>query len=156
MQTAKSAEVQATYKDIKQTLGILPTFLKNYPEGSISGAWLDFKGLQLNATSVLPGKIKELIGLAVAAQIPCQYCTLLHTEAAKLNKANALSFSSKELIEAFKEVSNFSKEDKLRDLEFPIIKNMYGNIDKVLLQLGIESHDFSPEDASAEMFRKLL
>ena len=90
MQTAKSAEVQATYKDIKQTLGILPTFLKNYPEGSISGAWLDFKGLQLNATSVLPGKIKELIGLAVAAQIPCQYCTLLHTEAAKLNKANAL------------------------------------------------------------------
>jgi hypothetical protein len=84
------------------------------------------------------------------------YSLITTLEHKQLNKANALSFSSKELIEAFKEVSNFSKEDKLRDLEFPIIKNMYGNIDKVLLQLGIESHDFSPEEASAKMFKKLL
>ena len=46
----------------------------------------------------------------------------------QLNKASALNFSSKELIEAFKELSNFSKEDKLLELDFPIIKNMYDNI----------------------------
>ena len=84
------------------------------------------------------------------------YSLITTLEHKQLNKASALNFSSKELIEAFKELSNFSKEDKLRELDFPIIKNMYDNIDKVLLQLGIESHDFSPEDASAEMFRKLL
>jgi hypothetical protein len=84
------------------------------------------------------------------------YSLITTLEHKQLNKANALSFSSKELIEAFKELSSFSKEDKLRELEFPIIKNMYGNVDKVLLQLGIESRDFSPEDASARMFKKLL
>jgi hypothetical protein len=84
------------------------------------------------------------------------YSLITTLEHKQLNKASALNFSSKELIEAFKELSNFSKEDKLRELDFPIIKNMYDNVDKVLLQLGIESHDFSPEDASAEMFKKLL
>lgn len=84
------------------------------------------------------------------------YSLITTLEHRKLNKANALSFSSKELAEAFKEVSNFSKEDKLRELDFPVIKNIYNNIDKVLLQLGIESHDFSPEEASAKMIKKLL
>jgi hypothetical protein len=84
------------------------------------------------------------------------YSLITALEHKQLNKANALRFSSKELIEAFKEVSNFSKEEKLRELEFPIIKNMYGNVDKVLTQLGIESYDFSPEEASAQMFKKLL
>jgi AhpD family alkylhydroperoxidase len=31
---------------------------------------------------------KELMGLAVASQIPCQYCIYFHTEAAKLNGAS--------------------------------------------------------------------
>ncbi len=39
------------------------------------------------ACFALSGKTKELIGLAVAAQIPCQYCIAFHTEAAKLNGA---------------------------------------------------------------------
>ena len=33
------------------------------------------------------GLEKELIGLAVAAQIPCSYCIYFHTEAARLNGA---------------------------------------------------------------------
>ena len=32
-------------------------------------------------------KNKELIGLAVAAQIPCTYCVYFHTEVAKANGA---------------------------------------------------------------------
>lgn len=90
LQTPVTAEVQATYKDIKDTLGIVPSFLKDYPEESISGAWLDMKGVQLNSTSMLPGKYKELIGLAISAQIPCHYCTHFHTEASKLHKTTAL------------------------------------------------------------------
>ena len=47
------------------------------------------KGLQLNPNTALPGRTKELIGLAVAAQVPCRYCIVAHTEFAKLNGASA-------------------------------------------------------------------
>ncbi len=93
MQTTTTIETKATYKDIKRTFGILPTFLRKYPEAGISGAWLDMKGLQLNPMSTLPGKYKELIGLAIAAQVPCRFCAYFHTEAAKLNKATPLEIN---------------------------------------------------------------
>lgn len=79
---------QETYKDIKKTLGTVPTFMKDYPTSGIEGAWEEMKGTQLNAESAIPGKYKELIGLAVASQIPCTYCSYFHTQmAVKLNKA---------------------------------------------------------------------
>jgi AhpD family alkylhydroperoxidase len=37
----------------------------------------------MNPTGALDGKTKQLIGLAVAAQIPCTYCVYAHTKAAK-------------------------------------------------------------------------
>lgn len=86
--TSTNADAKATYEDIKQTLGSVPTFLKDFPQEGISGAWMDMKGIQLNTATAIPGKYKELIGLAVAAQVPCRYCTYFHTEAAKLNKAS--------------------------------------------------------------------
>lgn len=82
-----SKEAEDTYKDIKATLGSVPSFMKAVPEEAISGAWGDMKGVELNSKTALSGKYKELIGLAVAAQIPCQYCVYFHTQAAKLNKA---------------------------------------------------------------------
>ena len=51
------------------------------------GAWNHMKELEMNPNTAITLKNKELIGLAVAAQIPCRYCTLYHTEAAKLNGA---------------------------------------------------------------------
>ena len=46
------------------------------------------KAVQLNPDTKLSPTEKELIGLAVAAQIPCDYCVHFHTEAAKLNGAS--------------------------------------------------------------------
>ena len=43
--------------------------------------------MQLNPDTALDGKTKELMGLAVAAQIPCSYCVYFHTAAAKANGA---------------------------------------------------------------------
>jgi AhpD family alkylhydroperoxidase len=40
----------------------------------------------------LSGKEKELIGRAVAAQIPCSDCIYFHTAAAKLNGATDTEF----------------------------------------------------------------
>lgn len=85
---AAGTTAEATYKDIKETLGSVPTFMKRFPEAAITGAWQDMKGLQLSTATAIPGKYKELIGLAVAAQVPCRYCLYFHGQAAKLNKAN--------------------------------------------------------------------
>lgn len=77
-----------TYQDIEATLGAVPSFFTLFPESGIAGAWSEFKGIQLNPGSALSGKEKELIGLAVAAQIPCEYCIYFHTKAAMLNGAS--------------------------------------------------------------------
>ena len=85
--SAEDGSAQATYADIERTLGSVPGFFKLFPEVGIAGAWAEFKMVQLNPGTQLNGKTKELIGLAVAAQIPCQYCVYFHTAAAKLNGA---------------------------------------------------------------------
>jgi AhpD family alkylhydroperoxidase len=84
---AQDASAQATYRDIEQTLGSVPTFFKTFPEAGIAGAWAEFKSVQLNPGTALNGKTKELIGLAIAAQIPCHYCVYFHTAAARANGA---------------------------------------------------------------------
>ncbi len=85
---AAAQDAQATYRDIEQTLGSVPAFFKQMPASAIGGAWAEMKGFQLNPQTALSGKTKELIGLAVAAQIPCQYCIYFHTAAAKANGAS--------------------------------------------------------------------
>jgi len=86
--SAEDQAAQTTYRDIEQTLGSVPTFFKMFPEIGIAGAWAEFKSVQLNPKTKLDGKVKELLGLAVAAQIPCHYCIYFHTAAAKLNGAS--------------------------------------------------------------------
>src|SRR5215510_14621182 len=84
---AEVSAAQSTYRDIEQTLGSVPSFFMAFPESGIAGAWGEFKSVQLNPKTKLDGKTKELMGLAIAAQIPCQYCVYFHTAAAKANGA---------------------------------------------------------------------
>ena len=84
---ASAQDAPATYRDIEATLGRVPTFFTLFPESGIAGAWAEFKTIQLNPKTALSGKEKELIGLAVSAQIPCTYCVYFHTAAAKANGA---------------------------------------------------------------------
>src|SRR5882757_4683898 len=80
-----STDVQAAHADIQKTLGFVPRFLSAMPDEAAPGLWQEMKTLQLNPGTALPGRVKELIGLAVAAQIPCRYCIAAHTEFARLN-----------------------------------------------------------------------
>ena len=84
---AEDASATAAYNDIQATLGMVPGFFKVFPQSGIAGAWAEFKTIQLNPDTKLNGKTKELIGLAVAAKIPCTYCIYFHTAAAKANGA---------------------------------------------------------------------
>jgi AhpD family alkylhydroperoxidase len=84
---APTSTAQAARNDIQKTLGFVPQFFLKFPDGALPGAWEEMKTLQLNPSTALPGKTKELVGLAVAAQVPCRYCISAHTEFAKLNGA---------------------------------------------------------------------
>lgn len=84
----EDASATAAYKDIQATLGTVPDMFKTLPDVAVAGAWAEIKGVQLNPNTALNGKTKELMGLAVASQIPCQYCIYFHTLAAKANGAS--------------------------------------------------------------------
>jgi AhpD family alkylhydroperoxidase len=86
-------EADAARADVQKTFGFVPGFFKLVPDLAFPGAWMDFKGLLLNPSTALPPKMKELVGLAVAAQIPCEYCVYAHTEFAKLNGATDAEIS---------------------------------------------------------------
>jgi len=77
-----SPEYTKAIKEIKETFGVVPTMFEVFPKYALSGAWENFKQLS-SPNSKIPAKYRELLQLAVAAQIPCQYCIYFHTSAAK-------------------------------------------------------------------------
>jgi AhpD family alkylhydroperoxidase len=84
---APSSQVAAVHADITKTFGFVPDFFKSVPETLLASWWQGLTTFQLNPNTKLDGKTKELIGLAVSAQVPCEYCIVFHTEAARLNGA---------------------------------------------------------------------
>lgn len=75
--------IQDTYREIEQTLGLVPEWIKQMPESGASGFWGIARDFWLADTKI-PNKYKELIGLAVSGATRCKYCALFHTEAARL------------------------------------------------------------------------
>jgi AhpD family alkylhydroperoxidase len=69
-------------EEIKETFGDIPSFFEAYPKHALPGVWEYFKELSSPET-VIPPKYKQLMQLAVAAQIPCDYCVYYHTASAK-------------------------------------------------------------------------
>ncbi|MCA0045372.1 carboxymuconolactone decarboxylase family protein [Mesorhizobium sp. B283B1A] len=67
-------DYDVTIKDIQSTMGGVPSFVKQFPKAGLPGAWAEVKAIELSDKTALPPKIKSLISLAVAAQIPCNYC----------------------------------------------------------------------------------
>ena len=68
---------------MEETLGLVPSFFKIVPDSTLEQDWQAFKNIQL-AEGVVPNKYKELVGLGISAVSKCRYCTLFHTEVAKM------------------------------------------------------------------------
>lgn len=81
--TARADDYDAAVKDIQTTMGGVPSFVKQFPKAGLPGAWAEVKAIELSDKTALPPKVKSLISLAVAAQIPCSYCIWSDTENAK-------------------------------------------------------------------------
>ena len=88
-------DAKSALKDIEQSFGFVPEFMKTIPAEVLPGAWLGMRDVEMNPGTALSGKHKTLISLAVASQIPCRYCVIADTEFARLEGA-----SDKEIHEA--------------------------------------------------------
>jgi AhpD family alkylhydroperoxidase len=65
-----------------------PKFYKDtYPEHALKSR-LEAEGVLMGKDAAIDAKTRELIALAVAAQIPCQYCIYVHTKNARANGAS--------------------------------------------------------------------
>lgn len=83
-----------------------PKFMKDtFPEQALGAAWQEAMAIG-NPNGALDTKTKELIGLAVAAQIPCTYCIYYHTQAAR--HAGATDAQIKEAIASAAETRKWS------------------------------------------------
>jgi len=82
-------------KDVETTFGGVPTFVTKIAKSALPGFWTLEKGLELSETTALDAKTKALISLAVASQIPCQYCVWADT-----NTLKQLGASDEEIAEA--------------------------------------------------------
>lgn len=74
---------QEVYKQIEETLGVVPTMFKSIPDSALELEWKLFKQVQLDE-SAIPNKYRELIGLAISGVTKCRYCAFYHTEVARL------------------------------------------------------------------------
>lgn len=78
-----------------------PQFLKDItPPSDISASWEEMRAI-MNPKGDLDSKTKELIGLGVAAQIPCVYCIYAHTVGAKAAGATDAQIKEAIAVSAF-------------------------------------------------------
>jgi AhpD family alkylhydroperoxidase len=74
------------YREIEESFGQVPNWIRQLPETALAGFWGLFRDFYLAETKI-PNKYKELIGIAVSGATRCKYCSLFHTEAARLHGA---------------------------------------------------------------------
>ena len=85
-------EYEDTLKDIEKSLGFVPGYMKTLPQDVLIHDWPLQKKYTFG-TSKIPAKYRELIGLAIAANIKCPYCQLFHKSAAKMDGATKEEFA---------------------------------------------------------------
>lgn len=80
------SENESTFEDIRKTAGLVLDQFKKIPSDVVPHEWAEMKKYAFEETKI-PGKYKELMGLAIAATIKCPYCMYFHTKAAKMEGA---------------------------------------------------------------------
>lgn len=87
---ATSRPRQEVEKEIKKTLGLVPSFFEGVPDQLLDLEWVLFRRFELEhefqteSGPFIPAKYRQLMGVALHSETKCHYCTLFHTELAKL------------------------------------------------------------------------
>ena len=85
-------EYEDTLSDIQKTFGFVPGFMKGLPQDVLVHDWPLMKKYTLGESKI-PAKQRELLGLAVAANIKCPYCQLFHKSVAQMYGATPDEFA---------------------------------------------------------------
>lgn len=91
---AQDISADAVRQAARDAFGVSLPDIENYPDSMVAGAWAWMSDVE-DGKGALDAKTMQLIGLAVAAQIPCEYCTYYHRKAAA-----ALGATDQEIAEA--------------------------------------------------------
>jgi AhpD family alkylhydroperoxidase len=81
-----AAEARA---DIARTVGFVPEFVKAVPDNLLPGFWEQTKAFEMNDKTALNAKTKDLIGLAIAAQLPSRLTVWSYGKCAKASGATS-------------------------------------------------------------------
>jgi len=111
--------------EMKSMFGAVPVMFTKLPMHVRASAWEWFKSIS-NPDAAVPAKYGELMGLAVAAQIPCEYCVYAHTSMAKM-----LGATDQEIQEAVlkgAEVRHWSTILNGNRVEFEAFKSQWDGI----------------------------
>lgn len=92
--TAQERTAESIRAEAREAFGVSLPEIDNYPDSMVGGAWAWMNDVE-DGKGAIDAKTMQLIGLAVAAQIPCQYCTHYHRAAAR-----AAGASDQEIAEA--------------------------------------------------------
>ncbi len=71
------------WQEIEQTWGFVPEWFKSLPQETMAAEWSLLRNREIDE-SPIPNKGRQLIGIAVAAQMQCSYSVAYHTEVARL------------------------------------------------------------------------
>ena len=82
-QEGESDSWKKAQAEMKVMFGDVPIMFNKLPAHVRASAWEWFKSMN-NPNTAIPPKYGELMGLAVASQIPCHYCVYAHTTMAKM------------------------------------------------------------------------
>ena len=83
---AEQPSYNDTVTEIEDRFGIMPGYLEALPEQDLVNEWPNLKRFMFGAGEINP-KPRELVGLAVAAAIGCEFCRHFHKGAAQLHGA---------------------------------------------------------------------
>ena len=124
--SADDATYAAALKDVEQTFGFVPTFIKQMPKAGFDGAWQQVKALEFSGDTALSAKTKALIGLAVVSQIPCDYC--IWADAASARQAGATDEEIAEAVAVAATERYWSTMLNGLQVDFDIFKKELGSV----------------------------
>lgn len=111
--------------EMKAMLGDVPVMFTKLPMHVRASAWEWFKAIS-NPDAAISAKNGELIGLAVAAQIPCEYCVYAHTSMARM--LGATDQEIQEAIQKGAEVRHWSTILNGNHVDFQSFKSEWDGI----------------------------
>ncbi len=111
--------------EMKSMFGEVPVMFTKLPMHVRASAWEWFKAIG-NPDGAVSAKNGELIGLAVASQIPCEYCVYAHTSMAKM--LGATEAEIQEAVQKGAEVRHWSTILNGHQVDFQSFKSEWDGI----------------------------